>query len=280
SRYYGWRMGVLIGSCINYTMQVLSSPTRKEIDRAHRNGKWFDIGVLGVHNLRRIPLKRLMLCSILILSSSPLHLFYNSAAIYITATNEFKVFFLTQGSNNEASLPDNVTFTRLSNLDWRAEYRSNIVNFGDLYLAIDDYASHINLTNQTGLPSEKSRLPAGYQLPYEPKYPTGLGEMLFNLTDWLNVSVMYRDEDHSTTNRAIYAHVAGGYATNVSTKSRIQLSLSFLTIVIVCNAIKLATMLWVLYLEKSEFVVTLGDGAASFLEFRDPTTEKFCVFSK
>jgi hypothetical protein len=39
-------------------------------------------------------------------------------------------------------------------------------------------------------------------------------------------------------------------------------------------------MLWALYMEKSDFIVTLGDGTASFLEHHDPITEKFCVFSK
>ncbi|KAK7180802.1 uncharacterized protein CC84DRAFT_1243616 [Paraphaeosphaeria sporulosa] len=112
TRYHGWRMGVLIGSCMlasilyfnivvlivaatkgsgfkegfaepfssdpqrmsrlssaihivinvlstlflsanNYIMHVLSSPTRAGVDREHRKGKWFDIGVLPIHNFRR-----------------------------------------------------------------------------------------------------------------------------------------------------------------------------------------------------------------------------------
>lgn len=134
SRLYGWRMGVLLGSCIssivllcniamivigartrlgydrdgvatllegdettvsrwntighvlinvlstvmlsasNYTMQVLNAPTRKEMDRAHANGQWLDIGILSVHNLKIISRKRATLCLILAASSLPLHL--------------------------------------------------------------------------------------------------------------------------------------------------------------------------------------------------------------
>ena len=133
SRFLGWRMGVLLGSCMsalvlciniglaiygsttengykggiadltvgpardmsrwstafhllinalstvllaasNYTMQVLSSPTRSDIDQAHRKGQWFDIGILSFRNLRRIPRRRLALSLILSLSSIPLHL--------------------------------------------------------------------------------------------------------------------------------------------------------------------------------------------------------------
>jgi hypothetical protein len=60
----------------NYTMQVLSSPTRAEIDREYQKGNWFDIGVLSVHNFKRhgISWKMKLLCAVLALSSIPLHL--------------------------------------------------------------------------------------------------------------------------------------------------------------------------------------------------------------
>lgn len=64
---------VLLASS-NYTMQVLSSPTRSEIDRAHRMGDWLDVGVLSLRNLRLISRKRATLCVLLALSSVPLHL--------------------------------------------------------------------------------------------------------------------------------------------------------------------------------------------------------------
>lgn len=202
---------------------------------------------------------------------------YNSAAIYITATNEFDNFFVPHGSANESLLSTNPNFTRFTNSQWRAEYASITVNYGDLILSIDDYASQINVTNRTGLPTSKSNLPKDYHLPYEagPIFK----DMTFNLTDWINItSFGFLSEDNNSV--AVYAHVVEGYGRKVPTKSRVQLSLSFLIVVIVCNAIKLATMVWVLYMEKSDFIVTLGDGAASFLEYRDPTTEKYCVFTK
>ena len=133
SRFYGWRMGVLFGSCMsafvlccnvavvvigsqtysgyhdgiadvkigeapsiskwstffhllinagstillaasNYTMQVLCSPTRHDIDRAHDRGTWVDIGLLSFRNLRAIPRKRATLALVLAFSSIPLHL--------------------------------------------------------------------------------------------------------------------------------------------------------------------------------------------------------------
>lgn len=134
SRFYGWRMGVLTGSCMsafvlciniglaiygsttengygvdgiadlktgpaadmsrwsttfhlfinafstmllaasNYTMQVLCSPTRADIDRVHQQGKWFDVSILSFRNLKRIPRQRTALALALAFSSIPLHL--------------------------------------------------------------------------------------------------------------------------------------------------------------------------------------------------------------
>lgn len=63
---------LLAGS--NYTMQVMSSPTRSEIDEAHIKGEWLDIGLLSPRNLGFSSRRRAALCIILALSSIPLHL--------------------------------------------------------------------------------------------------------------------------------------------------------------------------------------------------------------
>jgi hypothetical protein len=64
---------ILIGAS-NYTMQILSAPTRKEVDRAHSRSIWLDIGIPSTRNLRSIGWKRVALWLILVLSSIPLHL--------------------------------------------------------------------------------------------------------------------------------------------------------------------------------------------------------------
>lgn len=58
----------------NYGMQCLSAPTRADVDKAHFEGKWVDIGVPSVHNLRRLPATRVVLWVLLMVSSLPLHL--------------------------------------------------------------------------------------------------------------------------------------------------------------------------------------------------------------
>jgi hypothetical protein len=61
-------------SASNYTMQVLSSPTRNDNDKAHANSEHLDIGVLSMRNLARIPKRRLFLLVIMAQSSIPIHI--------------------------------------------------------------------------------------------------------------------------------------------------------------------------------------------------------------
>jgi hypothetical protein len=69
-------LSTVLLSASNYTMQVLSSPTRAEVDTAHARGSWLDIGILSPRNLRGIAKKRAVLWLILAASSVPLHLLY------------------------------------------------------------------------------------------------------------------------------------------------------------------------------------------------------------
>jgi hypothetical protein len=67
-------LSTLLLAASNYTMQVLSSPTRKDIDKAHARREYLDIGVLSTRNLSRIPRRRLFLFVLMGLSSIPVHL--------------------------------------------------------------------------------------------------------------------------------------------------------------------------------------------------------------
>jgi len=58
----------------NYAMQCISAPTRTEVDTAHGQRIWLDIGILSMRNLRYIGAKRVVLFLLLGLSSVPLHL--------------------------------------------------------------------------------------------------------------------------------------------------------------------------------------------------------------
>ena len=80
----------------NYTMQCLSSPTRKEIEKAHRQKVWLDIGISSLRNLRSISWSRLFLWWIVALTSLPLHLLYNSAIFSTLSAQEFSIYLVSE----------------------------------------------------------------------------------------------------------------------------------------------------------------------------------------
>ena len=56
-----------------YAIQVLFSPTRKEIDAAHAQGIWVDVGVISWRNLRYISRWRTSLVAVFLVSSAIVH---------------------------------------------------------------------------------------------------------------------------------------------------------------------------------------------------------------
>ncbi|KAL5388976.1 hypothetical protein DPSP01_002681 [Paraphaeosphaeria sporulosa] len=197
---------------------------------------------------------------------------HNSSANYAAATDEFNVSLIASNTTNTSSLDRDSCCKRFPNGQWQAEYLSPTVNFGDLILSVGNHASYINLTSTTNLNVSKDGLPNDFKLTGPIEIP--LSEIVLNITDWIDVTNVVSDI-HDSTNGRIYASVVAGCGIDVPTKSRIQLSKSFLMIVIVCSTVKPSIKLWVLYVEKTDFMVTLGDAAASFVENRGPTTVKF-----
>ncbi|KAF6232073.1 hypothetical protein HO173_009667 [Letharia columbiana] len=88
-------LSTLLLGASNYSMQCLSSPTRSEIDKAHGQGVWLDIGVPSVRNLRRLSTSRIVLWWLLAISSVPLHLLYNSAVFSSLCTGQYNVYVVS-----------------------------------------------------------------------------------------------------------------------------------------------------------------------------------------
>lgn len=97
---------ILLGAS-NLCMQLLAAPTRQEIDEAHKNYVWLDIGVPSFRNLAYISKRRSVAVFLLAISSIPLHFLsvwlrnddwlwtdtnghrYNSTIIPTVAVNSF-----------------------------------------------------------------------------------------------------------------------------------------------------------------------------------------------
>ncbi|GIZ44544.1 hypothetical protein CKM354_000774000 [Cercospora kikuchii] len=89
-------LGTILLAAGNNCAQILSAPTREEITQAHRRGRWVDIGVPSVRNLREIPAWRISLWLLLYISSAPLHLIYNSTVFSSRTVNDYDAFVVTE----------------------------------------------------------------------------------------------------------------------------------------------------------------------------------------
>ncbi|KAG8526565.1 uncharacterized protein KY384_008766 [Bacidia gigantensis] len=93
-------------------MQYLSSPTRKELDRAHAAGKWLDIGAPTLKNLLFIKPRRSMTWLSLALSSIPLAILYNSTIFTSFESNDYSVAVVSKDFFSGGSFDQNGTHYR------------------------------------------------------------------------------------------------------------------------------------------------------------------------
>ena len=67
-------LGTGMLSASNYGMQLQAAPTRENVDKAHGNGKWLDIGIPSPRNLKYLSSWRRVSWALLALTSIPIHL--------------------------------------------------------------------------------------------------------------------------------------------------------------------------------------------------------------
>ncbi|EXA33775.1 hypothetical protein FOVG_15074 [Fusarium oxysporum f. sp. pisi HDV247] len=84
--------GSILLAASNYGMQCLSAPTRADVDQAHLRREWIDIGIPSFRNLRMLSRTRVALWLLLVLSSVPLHLLFNSVVYSSLTTWEYYTF--------------------------------------------------------------------------------------------------------------------------------------------------------------------------------------------
>lgn len=229
---------------------------------------------------------------------------YNSAVFFIGANNEYDIYAFQKGYDDTSLnfLPEDKdkNYEYFEGSSWIGMYDNSFVSYGTFALIMDEYRSSINLDTATGKPEKWpdvsqtvadtwSRGTVSWDKPETVVKRLGTRDFIqdilatgANSREWIKMITFTSGAEMNTTKSDIpaFAHVSGVLARKVDTDSKIQLSLTFLIVVIVCNSVKLLTMLWVVFMERKDYVVTLGDGASTFLERPDPATERMCILSK
>ncbi|KAK6811974.1 hypothetical protein RU639_012298 [Aspergillus parasiticus] len=281
----------------NYCMQCLSAPTRKDIDRAHGKGRWLDIGVPSVRNLRLVSRKRAVLWLLLVLSSLPLHLVYNSTIFAITSANSYWVFtapegFAKQDVQNSTSGNEETANDALNRLRAEAQNRtlqrldiSQCVNayatdfqttYGSLILVTNDTDQFQSVAQQTTfLPEENLRTSASD--PYQwicsaqatAKEHT-CSQLLSDVKDQVSKNSWYVDR----------YQVGYCLAERPPQRCKLEYSLPLAIIVIAFNLVKAIIIGYTAASTTEKPILTTGDAVASFMQRPDEFTRGQCLLTR
>ena len=292
-------LSTLLLGASNYSMQCLSSPTRSEIDKAHSQGVWMDIGVPGLRNLQRLSTTRIVLWWFLAISSIPLHLLYNSAVFSSLCTRESNIFlvsreFLDGGAFDLSGGPGlrhpNLTFpsivesyqkqTSLVRLENKAciDIYSAPINSGhsDLLL-VSDYAYSDNSLISYDSSQLSPLVSDGY---YNGVFCSmsvfdvcKSSDIRVNPGSW--IIDIYPGQPPNNPTAVQYC-----LSQPVEEHCKLQFSLAIIIVVIICNLTKTICMGIIVWKQDSKPLVTLGDAIASFLDRPDVTTEGNCIVRK
>ena len=281
-------LSTLLLGASNFTMQCLASPTREEVDRAHRQNRWLDIGVPSIRNLNSISPHRKTLWWLLVISGVPLHLLYNSV---VFSTVSFQMYNLYVGSPDLVSQKalnwSNAVETygyevlTLGNIStWqRLDNAACIRAYGQPYVSARGDIVAISTTMNSSALIEISR-------------PTGPGSESYS---WLCSSNPERhdvlcDVDYTLKNALSWAlsdssnshswPIQYCFSQPLSERCQVHFSIIIVGVVMVCNFLKALCMLLALRRQSLRPLVTLGDAIEEFLIKPDWTTRLACLSGK
>jgi hypothetical protein len=297
----------------NYCMQCLCAPTRANIDRAHAQGKFVDIGVPSIRNLRRVPLYKTMLWLALGLTSVPLHLMYNSSFYKSLASNDYGIYTVTQDfvdgkpfadqTDTNTTIPSDffgypidpqtIQASLLHNpAVWEPLDRSSCIkSYAQNFLSnrrnlILISSNHTSTANETVL--------ATYTYTSSPTTPfywicNTVPDLELKLAQFGYPAPSNDQTCGSYVNEVVAigdAWTPFGYGVESCLSEKVPERCSYsgnipiVAIVLSCNAVKLVVMLFVAFRLKDNPLITVGDAVQSFLDNNDRTTTGLCLLSK
>ncbi|KAL3294051.1 hypothetical protein RB213_011769 [Colletotrichum asianum] len=285
---------LLAGS--NYCMQCLMAPTRSELDKAHSERRWLDVGIPTVRNFRSITLRRKVLWILLSISSFPLHLLFNSIIFASISTNQYYVYPISEQSlpmGVSSSLPETLD-TRLLNGRRSTYFPNTTFSYRNPATCLEDYGtafqskrgSLVLVTNSTGInetdlqyyfaTSSRGGVDGSFTwLCRESVFTSTTGEPCDQ-----KVASM---KQGSTPWEPFGLQVRCCYNNETDEHSKLFFSRSICWVVTTLNLVKAILMVLVAYDgigNVEQPILTVGDAVASYLQDPDDHTHRMCLKSK
>ncbi|KAF5374018.1 hypothetical protein D9757_010061 [Collybiopsis confluens] len=276
---------ILLGAS-NYIMQSLCAPTRLQVDRAHQNGTWLDIGMQSMRNLGYTSRRKRVLWILLAASSIPLHLFYNSAFFSTLSSNEYRVE-LAQG-------PDLSQSDVNSTHDWTCSSAGcpTIISDASQLSSWEILtASECLETYTSDFMSDRSHVIAivgNYTSPANANILNRLGYVTVNTN--FACSAAWRHIDPATwslqgitfdnNSKTPSLQVRYCISKPVNPRCQLEFNLPILVVVILFNAVKVVCMAIAAVKIKDNALVTIGDAINSFVREPDTHTKGMSLASR
>ncbi|GKT41615.1 uncharacterized protein ColSpa_01796 [Colletotrichum spaethianum] len=298
-------LGTGMLSASNFCMQLQAAPTRENIDAAHEKGKWLDIGIPSLRNLKYISDWQRVSWALLALTSIPIHLIYNSAVFQSLSSHNYTVAVVKNSFLNGSSWSlETAEFNRAGNWGWN-ESRVNPPNL--------DYAKIIHGMQEAASTYETKDVSSCFDLYDDYWKPQGdviilvRNESVQSTPDdslLMYVSIVPRLDDWAKNMWALGNGTDGFYAmsppkpvtkwllgrkrydvaecrvqppASLSAKCRFEYSPPIMFTIILMNLIKVLIMISIWIMRKrqkhgqdkaKEVISTLGDAISSFM--REP----------
>ncbi|KAF2476761.1 uncharacterized protein BDR25DRAFT_375874 [Lindgomyces ingoldianus] len=294
---------ILLGAS-NYCMQCLAAPSRSEIETAHKNGGYLDIGIPSLHNIGSAYLdsRKKALWWILGLSSLPLHLCYNSAVFSSTSAQTYGVFQIgpkVMGAlnGNTYNISDQTVGgdakREIFSLYLSATQKSTLEQL-DNKACINAYSRIFQSTKGNVYLVPVNNTPDVRDLTYE--YPTterstGCGSQVGN--EWIVNQFLAggcRNQNahiylpllqaNASDWRPLGARIDHCLSEPAKEHCKLQFSAHLIIIVIVFNILKTAVILLTAFWLKQTPLLTVGDAVSSFLQQPDLSTADMCLVSQ
>ncbi|EYE96977.1 uncharacterized protein EURHEDRAFT_475524, partial [Aspergillus ruber CBS 135680] len=281
-------LGTIMLAASNYCMQCLCSPSRQDIEGAHAQRKWLNIGVSSIKNFRFVDRRRVVLWIVLLLSSLPIHLLYNSTVFSALGTREYGV--LLASANFDFNNPPNHDhagcFEQNISMNMSTFY-SEVPNFErlDTQKCIDTYASDyivdrgtlILVTNDMTADNNSLRWVSMGNSPQRYSSYSFLW-MCQNAAIENTAATCALDSVRADSLSALSVDYC--LSQKVEEECHLLFSLPICIVIILCNAIKIVCMFMTARDTRKEVFLTVGDAVSSFLSRPDTTTEGNCLLPK
>lgn len=215
---------------------------------------------------------------------------YNASVFQVVTANDYSIDFIETGSAawhalNEGITSQNRNLSTLSVDEIKTTYDQEYVStHGDVVLWVDKLSvEYESLSIFNG--REKSNFTLGaLKIPLEaPIVPKSrVWAQAIDPRGWATAANLNEHWNMTTNSTSLLLQIAGANARPV-TNSEVQMSLTFLMVVIACNAVKVACLGFLLWKSTDDMnppLVTIGDAISSFLEAPDSSTRGYCTYSK